>query len=550
MKKLTIVVSCVLALSAAGMRQVCAQPDSKSAGAAATETTTQVAVIQAPAEAQAVAVDALIPSENVTLDFKEADIRNVLKIISMKAGVNIIATPEVMGNVTIRLVEVPWERALDAILKTYGFAYDKQGNVIIVAPIDKLTAQKRQEVELAQVQPIITEVFNLTYIDAQDARKAIANQLSARGKITVLETTGQAGWEFGSEELAKRKRATEGRVSRSKTMIISDIAPVIDKITEILQKIDVQPQQVLIEARLVEVDRDKLKDIGVTWGTGLGGSTDLTTHRDTATYYVTTTDASGGLVQKAFNQIIDLQTLPLSGKMTKALGGQFLPAADVSEFLFQKLTGSQFEVVLKALEDENYANTLSAPSILTLNNQEASILVGSKYPLIKATVSNDTGAITGQSLDRYQDIGIQLNVVPQISGKDTINLIVHPAVSSYTQTVKAVSSTGVTMAEYPIIIIREAETQILLKDGQTVAIGGLYKDERTDTETGLPFLKDIPILGAAFRRNSTSTDRTELVVFITTRIMKDSDFTVQQVTDLSKHLDRDSKNRVRKYSGK
>jgi type IV pilus assembly protein PilQ len=175
-----------------------------------TETEETAAAVAKPQEPQAPAakpeeqtgiVESLAVSENVSLDFKEADIRNVLKIISMKSGVNIVPTADVMGNITIRLTDVPWEKALDAILKTYGFGYDKQANIIIVAPIDKLTAQKKQEVELAQVQPTATEVYSLKYLDAQDAKKALEPQLSPRGKITVLEMTGQAGWEFGGTEL-------------------------------------------------------------------------------------------------------------------------------------------------------------------------------------------------------------------------------------------------------------------------------------------------------------------------------------------------------------
>ncbi len=215
-----------------------------------------------------------------------------------------------------------------------------------------------------------------------------------------------------------------------------------------------------------------------------------------------------------------------------------MPAAGISELIFQKLTGTEFEAVLKALEDKSYANTLSAPHIMTLNNQEASILIGNKFPLIKATVSTETGTITGQSLDRYQDIGIQLNVVPQISGEGYINLIVHPAVSSYSQTVKAVSSTGVTMAEYPIIIIREAETQILIKDGETVVIGGLIKDVKNDARKGIPFLMDIPFLGIFFRRDYTTTTKVDLLVFLTARIVKENEFTPEEITRLEEQLDR------------
>src|SRR3989338_4258938 len=222
------------------------QQDTKAEGAQA----------EAPKPETAI-VESLNASENVTLDFKEADISNVLKIISYKAGVNIITTPEVIGNVTIRLVDVPWENALEAILKTYGFSYEKQGNIILVAPIEKLTAQKRQEVELAQVQPTLTEVFNLKFIDALDAKKALEPQLSPRGKITILEMTGQAGWEFGGGALGARKRKEEEKLSRSKILIVSDISPVMDKIKDAIEKIDVMQKQVIIEARIMEVSRDK-----------------------------------------------------------------------------------------------------------------------------------------------------------------------------------------------------------------------------------------------------------------------------------------------------
>jgi type II secretory pathway component GspD/PulD (secretin) len=174
---------------------------------------------------------------------------------------------------------------------------------------------------------------------------------------------------------------------------------------------------------------------------------------------------------------------------------------------------------------------------LTLNNQEASILIGSKFPLLKSTVSNDTGAITGQSLDKYQDIGIQLNVVPQVVGNDNISLIIHPAVSSYTQTVKAVSSTGVTMAEYPIILTREADTQIQMKDNETVVIGGLITDRKTKTTKGIPILKDIPILGLLFQQSVTNDEKVDLLIFITAHIVKEGEFSSGEITKLQQRLE-------------
>jgi len=492
-------------------------------------------------EAQLAKVQEIKESGNITLDFKDADIRNVLKIISLKAGINIVTTPEVMGNVNIRLENVPWEKALEVILKTYGFAYERVGNIIIVAPIDRLTNLKKQELEFNQIQPVVTEVFYLKYIDAQDAKKALEPQLSSRGKITILEITGQAGWEFGAEDIAKRKRVTEGRISRSKTLIISDIPPVLEKIKEILQSIDIQPQQILIEAKLIEVNHDKLMELGFNWGTGTGGPTSLVTSRQLTTTYWTNTDSSGNITSGNYTEIVGLPTVPLNSKGTKILGAQSIPAAQIGELIFQKLTGTEFEAVFKALEQKDYANTLSSPHILTLNNQEASILIGTKYPLLKTSVTTETGTVTGTTLDKYQNIGIQLNVVPQIVGEDNINLIIHPAVSSYSNTVKAVSSTGLTMAEYPIILTREADTQIQVKDGETVVIGGLLTDKKTKTITGIPILKDIPLLGLLFQKRYNKVEKIDLLIFITAHIVKKDEFSRENIEKLEQRLDRATK---------
>lgn len=471
--------------------------------------------------------------ENITLDFKDADIRNVLKIISYKAGVNIVTTPEVMGNITIRLVDVPWEKALEVILKTYGFGYDRVGNIITVAPLEKLTALKKQEVELAQVQPTITEVFYLKYIDAQDAKKAIEAQLSPRGKITILEMTGQSGWEFGTKELAKRKRLTEEKVGRSKVVIISDIAPVLDKIKEVIDKIDIKPKQILIDVRMVEVNRDKLKDIGFDWGTGSTGVTAIghvPIDKSTAGGNVATLGAHGistsGLTPSVFG--------PKTTGLTPTAGGL--------ELIYRKLTGTQFEAILYALEEDVYTNTISAPRIMALNNQEATILVGTKYPILKTEESTQTSGYTvSKTLDYYQDIGIQLNVVPQVGIGDFINMIVHPAISSQSGTIGNTATVA-----YPILEIREAETRILMRDNETVVIGGLLKDVKSKSIVGIPVLSKIPFLGQVFRRDTGDTQKIDLLIFITARIIKEDEFSSEEIAKLEERLDRAGKKSVEK----
>ncbi len=479
-------------------------------------------------EEQTAIVESLTKSQNVTLDFKEADIRNVLKIISYKSGVNIVTTPEVMGNVTIRLIDVPWDKALDVILKTYGFGYERVGNIITVAPIEKLTALKKQEIELAQVQPTVTEVFNLKYIDAQDAKKALEPQLSSRGKITVLEMTGQAGWEFGAAEMAKRKRVSEERMGRSKVLIISDVPPALDKIKEVIVQIDVMPQQVVIETRIMEVSRDRLKDIGFDWGTGSSGAESST---------ITTTPAGkrGGIdtSQVGAHMLGDQITPSVFGPKASAI----TTANTGLKVLFKKLTGAQFEVVLHALEEDVHTNTLSAPRIMALNNQEASILIGTKYPILKTEVSTESaGNTVSVTLDYYQDIGIQLNVVPQIGANNYINMVVHPAISSITTT-----DTSITSAKYPVIDIRETETRVLMKDGETVVIGGLLKDVKNKGTIGIPFLSKIPLLGHIFQRETFDTQKIDLIIFITAHLVKEGEFTLEEIAKFEERLDRGAK---------
>jgi type IV pilus assembly protein PilQ len=488
-------------------------------------------------EDQTIRIESLMESTNVTLDFKDADIRNVLKIISYKSGVNIVTTPEVIGNVTIRLVNVPWEKALDVILKTYGFGYEKQGNIITVAPLEKLTAMKKQEGALADIQPTQTEVFNLKFIDALDAKKALDPQLSPRGRITVLEMTGQSGWQFGSmsktgEYLGTiaQKTTTQEPSKRSKMLIISDTPPVLDKIREVIKNIDIMPKQVLIETRIMEVNRSKLKDIGFDWGTGSDGA------RSTTIYPTPISKANGNTNSQLGGNSLGSQVEP-SVFNPLAAGASGIsginPYNTGLSLLFQKLNGTQFSMLLHALEEDVNTNTLSCPNILTLNNQEATILVGSKYPILTTNVSTGSSSpVTTTTLGYYQDIGIQLNVVPQIGENNYINMVIHPAVSTQNG---SVSGAGISNT-YPIIDIREAETRILMRDGETVAIGGLLKDVKSKGSSGIPFLSKIPVVGALFRRNTDDVQKIDLLIFITARIIKEGGLSAEEIAKLENRL--------------
>ncbi|MFA5156026.1 MAG: secretin and TonB N-terminal domain-containing protein [Candidatus Omnitrophota bacterium] len=519
------------------------------------ETQLERMIIAEPGEAVAI-------SQNVTLDFNEADIRNVLKIISYKSGVNIVTTPEVIGNVTIRLVDVPWEKALDVILKTYGFGYERQGNIILVTKMENISKIQAEE-------PLRTEIFSLKFLDAQDAERALIPMISPRGKISILYTRGQKGWQFGtfkigkeqisSQQLQAQEKATgmrsetvsieknaEGRTVstkvdfetsiKSKTLIVTDTSFSLEKIRNFLQVIDKKPRQVSIETRIMEVNRDKLKDLGLDWGTGSSGASGYTTApADIGVNKGNTMTLAGRSLASEFTPSV---FGPKEGtSITSGLPGTYPYKAGL-EVLFKKISGTQFEVILHALEEDVHTNTLSAPRILTLDNQEASILVGLHTPILSSTVTagtaaTGTGATVTQTLDYYQEIGIRLNVVPQISEEGYINMLIHPSVTSSTSSIDATSvASGITtVTSYPIIDVREAQTQVLMKDGETIVIGGLMKDVKSKEIIGIPFLSKIPFLGKAFTREIIDNSKIDLLIFITAHVVEDNEPLSDQVRD-------------------
>jgi len=454
--------------------------------------------------------DDLIP----VIKFKDADIRIVIQSIAQKAikdgkKINIVVSPNVEGLVSVSLENVDWFSTLEAVLRPYDYGYEWVGEtILLIDTTEKIGERESLAKEREEVEPSRTRVFKLNFIDANDAKKSIEPILSPIGRISVLEVTGQAGWEFGSD-VSKRSRSEQGKVSRTKTLIVSDISKKLEEVDSLLKKIDTMPKQILIKARIMEIDRDYLSDIGFTWGTGTTGAT------ADSTQYIGANKAAGVDISQVGARINPPATSIFSPKQTNLDSTDF-------QFSYKKLTGSTFEVILSALEEDSNTKTLSSPNILTLDGQEASMLVGEKFPIVKTEVSTETSQITGGSLDYYQDIGIQLNVVPQISGIDEnfISMIIHPAITSSSATVKILNADETTLVEYPRIISREVETQIIVEDGETIAIGGLYKDIVSEATIGVPILSKLPLIGYLFRRDTKDTERVDLVIFITAKIVK------------------------------
>lgn len=460
--------------------------------------------------------------------FKDADIQIVLQSIAVKAikegkKVNIVTSPSVKGLISINLVDVNWETAFKVIMNAYNYGYEWiEDNIILVSTLEEIKEREAQEKKRQEVEVPRTKVFKLRYLDANDAKKAIEPILSPAGRASVLQITGQTGWEFGTD-VTKRKRVKEGIFSRTKVLLISDITKKLNEIDALLEEIDVMPMQVLIKTRIMEVNRDFLKDIGFDWGTGSTGAS------STALSFTKLDEknkrAVGG--QSLGDQVTPSGFGPKTTAITTGNTGFKLG--------YRKLTGFEFEVLLHALEEDTRTNTLSAPAILTLNNQEASILVGQKFPIVRTTTSTETNRIIGGQLDYYQDIGIQLNVIPQIVGENDefVNMIIHPAVTSRVSDVTVTDQEGTTLATFPLLSSREAETQTIIKDGDTIVIGGLLKDVVTKQEIGVPFLRKLPLVGRFFRRNTYDTEKIDLLIFITAKIIKPGEKIPQEIIDKS-----------------
>lgn len=435
----------------------------------------------------------------ITLNVTHGEIGQVLNAFARQTGRNVVVGPEVIGEVNARISNATWDAALEALLKPYGYGFQMVGESIVVDKAERIAAA-------AAAVPVETRVFQLKFLDASDVEDLVKAQLTERGKVTVVKSQGQF-WEpsssgggggggqsqSGDSNLSRGRRTKEvADIVRSKRLVVRDITPVLENVQALLTEIDVMPPQVMIEARFVEVTSDLLRDIGLE----LSGAE---TYTDGKNLFRAGGDLQTGIKPKVFPG----DTAIASAKPFNSGGTIF----------FQQLTELQFAAMLHLVEEDSRANILSSPRILTMNNQEARIIVGEKFPIIQYEQDvTDAGVriTAGTSLDYYERIGIQLAVVPQICDGEHISMIVYPSVTDRQSLVET----------YPILSTREAETQIMLKSGQTIVIGGLVRDRERKGVLGVPFLRDIPILGRLFRRDVTSNDKVDLLIFLTASIYK------------------------------
>ena len=446
----------------------------------------EAALADSAADSAAEPADAMTTSPgNVTIDFKDADIQNVLRIVSLKGGVNIVAGKDVQGLVTIRLVDVPWEKALDVVLKTYGFAYDRDGNIIRVTTLENL-----QKGELS------TEVFVLNYAHASEVDKAVRDVLSERGRMRFD--------------------------TRSNMVIVTDMPTSIQRIGVVIERLDQPTPQVLIRTKVIETTLGDADRLGIKWNPvatvrGSGRPSTFPFPAGQRTAYERYLPTGRGTVTTNITSVAAAApTTTTTNDFPTGQAGVSFPVADKADFQFGTLDFTQFQAMLELIQTRQDARILSEPHVTTLNNQQAKILVGEVISIPTFERNSTTGRmeITGYE-DR--DLGIRLTVTPQINAQNEIVVNVHPEITSLvgyddlTTDVKA-----------PRFSTREAITQVRIRSGQTIAIGGLIRENVANNVTKIPLLGDIPGLGILFRHTDKTTTKTDLLFFMTVNVVSDT----------------------------
>ncbi len=419
--------------------------------------------------------------KRLTIDLRNADIQNVLRLISREGGVNIIAGDDVSGTVTMRLRGVPLEEAFLTILQSQGLGFEKRSNVIRVTTQAQLLEEQKARAEARQAlldsQPLEVFLLPVNYAQAADLTGQIQGILSQRGSVTVDE--------------------------RTNTLIITDIASNLEPIRVLIESLDTQVPQVLIEARIVETNDTFQRQIGIQWGGqfGVGGATG----NPTGLIFPSSIGLAGGAtdgqapvagIESAGpnpNYAVNLPA-PIG---TGSGGGIGLSMGSVGGSVNLNLR-------LSALEEAGHARIVSAPKILTLDNNEASISQGTSIPI------SVVGAAGVQTV--FVQAVLELVVTPHVTPDGNIQLNIRASKNE-----PDFQNTGA--RGDPTIIRRDAETELLIKDGDTTVIGGIYTRNSGDSVSAVPFLHKIPILGFFFRSRSESERRSELLIFITPRIV-------------------------------
>ena len=433
--------------------------------------------------------------EKLSLNFQNIEVRALLQVIADFTNFNVVTSDTVTGNVTLRQKDVPWDQALDIILQSKGLGVRKNGNVLWIAPKDELTAKEQLELEaqkkISELEPLRTQSFQLNYTKAEDV---------ARGLTGQNQSGGQSGDSGGSAQ-ATRILSPRGSVlfeQRTNQLFVSDIPSKLEEITALIGKIDIPVRQVLIEARIVEADDSFGRALGVKLG-----AVDLTRPQRagiTVGGNYTAVGAQTGQVALPID-FSNTQMVNLPANVSSFGGAS---AASFALSLFNASANRFLNLELSALEADGKGKIVSSPRVITADQVEALIEQGTELPYQAATSS-------GATQIQFRKANLALRVTPQITPEGNVILDVDVNKDSVGQNTTAGFA----------IDTKHVKTQVLVENGGTVVLGGIFTQTERNETNKVPLLGDIPVVGALFRSNNRSSNRTELLVFITPKIVTD-----------------------------
>lgn len=429
--------------------------------------------------------------EKLSLNFQDIAVRNVLQIIADFNDLNLVASDTVQGSITLRLDNVPWDQALELVLKTKGLDQRQIGNVLLVAPAAEIAERERQELEtlrqLEELAPLRTEYIRIRYANARELFNLFVDEgASGGGGGSGRNSTGSILSDRGSAIVDER----------TNSIILTDTQEKIQEFRRVVDQIDVPIRQVMIEARIVIANTDFEKELGIRWG-GIGATINGDTLYEVAGSREALDSDPGspgeffygdGSTDLAEDNVVDLGVFDPAGTLAMGIIGR--------DFML--------DMELSALEAGGYAEIVSQPKVITGDKQEAYISSGTEIPYQEASAS-------GATTTSFREAVLKLNVTPQITPDN--NIIMSLVINQ--DSVGALN----TASGIPTIEVTELQTQVLVADGQTVVLGGIYQTEQVDSERKVPLLGDIPYLGRLFRNDLKIENRSELLIFITPRLM-------------------------------
>lgn len=440
--------------------------------------------------------------KKISLDFQDIEVRRVLQLLADFTEINMVTADTVQGNITLRLKDVPWDQALDIILKTKNLDKRRNGNVIWIAPVTELIKSEEEEAKaIAQsvkLAPLQTEYIQLSYAKAVDIEKLIT-----QGKNSSNGSNRSSG--SGADSLGDSvggllsPRGTISTDPRTNTIIVNDTSVKIDQIRKMIDLLDVSVKQVMVEARIVRASTEFSKQMGVKWGIlsqGINQNNDLLVGGSDQTLWDLKKPDDDGkyTIQRPQNLNVDLGVTNAAGKIAFGL-------ISLSDFML--------DLELSALQADGYGEVISTPKVLTADKQMAKVSSGTQIPY----QSSKGGGANAVSTTEFIDAVLSLDVTPSITPDGKVQMLLN---------ITSDTPGNPTPTGQLTINKNQINTNVLVDNGETVVLGGIFEQETRNGQTKVPFLGDIPYVGRLFRKDIKSDNKRELLIFVTPRIVNDS----------------------------